>query len=568
MLSQLPLSNYVKDLLTMALVNYVRHFLLVISEFTIVSSKLTKYVIVTNFVQRPLPSHSRTGASGSHGQSGALGYGQRVSYALSTFKQFFFYTTPLLGAYLADAHWGRFRTILLAAGVGILAHIIIVIAAIPDVIARRPASLSTFIVGIVFLGLSTGGVKSNLAPFIIEQMPHATTLELHTLNTGERVIRDPTATVNRAYMLWYLFTNLGALLGILTMPYVEKYVGFWLAWLIPTIMYVLCPLVLISCRRRYQHTEPEASVFSKALKLLLLTQKGRWSLNPLETWRRFKRSSVWDSVKPSSIEPSQRPTWMTFDDAWVDEIRRGLKACKVFIWYPLFFLCFNQINSNLVSQAATLQLHGLPNEFITVTDPIGVIVLVAFCDRLLFPFLRRRNINVSPIRRVTAAFFCGAAGMTWAAVLQYYIYQKSPCGHRANTCHSPAPISVAAQSGIFVLIALGEVLGNTTILEYSYTKAPKSMRSLVQALGLFMNAIAAALGQALVPLSDDPLLVWNYAVAAILAFAGGSIFWIQMHHLDQEEDDLNALPQGVINVENRDTAAAPKVAVALGMEQA
>jgi POT family proton-dependent oligopeptide transporter len=87
-------------------------------------------------------------------------------------------------------------------------------------------------------------------------------------------------------------------------------------------------------------------------------------------------------------------------------------------------------------------------------------------------------------------------------------------------------------------------------------------------MGLFMNAIAAALGQALVPPSDDPLLVQNYAVGAILAFCGGSIFWFQIHYLDQEEDELNALPQGVTNAENQDTVAAPKVAAALGMEPA
>ena len=502
---------------------------------------------MTNFIQRPLPPGSKTGASGSHGRAGALGYGQRVSYAISTFKQFFFYTTPLLGAYLSDAHWGRFKTILICTGVGILAHIIIVIAATPRVIFDRAASLSTLIVGVVGLGLATGGVKSNLAPFIVEQLP-INPIEIRDLPSGERVLVDPTATVNRVYMLWYMFTNIGAGLGILTMPYVEKYRGFWLAWLVPTILYLLCPLVMLWGRRRYTLTPPTSSVLSKAIRLIFFAQKSCWSLNPLETWRRFRRGDFWDSAMPSSIEPSRRPAWMTFDDAWVREIRREMKACSVFVWYLLFFLCFNQINGNLVSQAATLELHGLPNEFITVIDPISIIVLVPLYDRVLFPYLRKHKINVTPIRRITAAFFCGASGMVWATVLQYYIYQKSPCGHRANKCSSPAPISIGTQAGIYVLVAMGEVLGNTTILEYAFTKAPRNMRSMVQALALFSNAVAGALGQALVPLSDDPLLVWNYAVAAILAFCGGCIFWFLMRGLDHEEDELNALPEGAADV--------------------
>jgi len=43
----------------------------------------------------------------------------------------------------------------------------------------------------------------------------------------------------------------------------------------------------------------------------------------------------WESAKPSNIK-GERPAWMTFDDNWVDEVRRGLKACSVFGWFPLY----------------------------------------------------------------------------------------------------------------------------------------------------------------------------------------------------------------------------------------
>ncbi|KAH8896727.1 PTR2-domain-containing protein [Thozetella sp. PMI_491] len=496
--------------------------------------------ILTNFIQRPLPAGSTTGASGTHGQAGALGFGQTTSSAISLFKQFFFYTTPLLGAYLADAHWGRFRTICVCIAIGFLGHIIFVIAAIPPVIAQRQASLGVAILGIVTLGLSTGGVKTNLAPLIVEQLPH-TRLTTRILPTGEKVIYDPVLTINRAYMTWYFMTNVGALLGILTMPYVEKYAGFWVAWLVPTVLYLLCPLVMLWGRRRYNRTPPHASVFAKAFRLVVFSWKHNLRAG-------LRGRSRWSLVKPSSIVPEQRPKWMTFDDAWVDEIRRCLKAAKVFAWYPLFLLCFNQINNNLVSQAALLELHGLPNEFMTIIDPLGILILVPIFDRMVYPFLRARKVRVSPIRRITAAFVCGSAAMTWAAVLQYHIYQKSPCGYGANTCDAPAPINVGAQAGSYLLIAMGEILGTITILEYSYAKAPKSMRSVIQALALFTNAMAAALGQALVPLTRDPLLVWNYAIPAILSFCAAFCFWFQMRGLDRQEDELNYLPAGNLDV--------------------
>lgn len=498
---------------------------------------------VTNFVQRPLPHGSTTGASNAKGQSGALGFGQRVSYGLSTFKQFFVYTTPLFGAYVADAHWGRFKTINVAIAVAFLGHILFIIAALPPVIAHPTGSLATFIIGMIFFGVGTGGFKPNISPLIVEQLL-STKMVVRKLPSGERVIVDPAVTASRVYMYYYFLTNLGALSGVIGMAYTEKYVGFWAAWLVPTVLLLVSPAVMLWGRHRYRRTPPEGSVLIKAILVWILMQKGCWSLNPVTTWKRLHDGGRWEMVKPSNIPPSERPAWMTFNDEWVEEVRRGFAACAVFMWYPLFFLCYNQINHNLISQSALMQLHGLPNDFLTSIDPITLCVLIPLFDQVLYPFLRMAGVNFSPIKRITTAFYIGAAAMVWAAVLQYYIYQKSPCGYNANTCEMPAPIHIAAQTGAFILIAISEIFGTITLLEYSYSKAPKNMKSLVQAVALFTNAIAAAIGEALVPLTDDPWLVWNYAIPAILAFIAGTAFCLQLRYLDHEEDRLNMLPIG------------------------
>lgn len=77
------------------------------------------------------------------------------------------------------------------------------------------------------------------------------------------------------------------------------------------------------------------------------------------------------------------------------------------------------------------------------------------------------------------------------------------------------------------------------------------MRSLVMAVNLFMSAISSALSQALVSLSDDPLLVWNYTVTAILAFLGAVGFWLAHHKLDREEDALNMLADSAFGGKDR-----------------
>lgn len=42
-------------------------------------------------------------------------------------------------------------------------------------------------------------------------------------------------------------------------------------------------------------------------------------------------------------------------------------------------------------------------------------------DSFVYPFLRKRNINFSPIKKITAGFIFGGLAMIWAAVLQHYM---------------------------------------------------------------------------------------------------------------------------------------------------
>lgn len=69
---------------------------------------------------------------------------------------------------------------------------------------------------------------------------------------------------------------------------------------------------------------------------------------------------------------------------------------------------------------------------------------------------------------------------------------------------TPNDISVWAQAPVYFLLAFAEVLGFTTLSEYSYSEAPKNMRTLVQALGQVASGVGSALGIAVSPLSDDP----------------------------------------------------------------
>lgn len=88
-------------------------------------------------------------------------------------------------------------------------------------------------------------------------------------------------------------------------------------------------------RNRYHTTPPQGSVLPTALRIWRYAQRGRWSLNPFKTIKNLKSEDFWESAKPSNVV-GEKPRWMTFDDQWVDEVRRGFKACGVFAWFPLY----------------------------------------------------------------------------------------------------------------------------------------------------------------------------------------------------------------------------------------
>jgi POT family proton-dependent oligopeptide transporter len=504
-------------------------------------------VVFTNFIQQPLPPGSHTGAGFKNGQSGALDLGQRASTGLTTFYQFWCYVTPLLGAYIADTYLGRFNTVCIAVGIALAGHIILVLSAVPGVIEHSKNATAAFIIALIVTGFGTGLFKANISPLVAEQYKR-TRLFVREEKNGERVVVDPALTISRIYMYFYLFVNIGALVGQIAMTYAEKYVGFWLAYTLPTVVFMMCPFVLFFGRNRYIRSPPTFSVLSTSLRLWRYAAKRKWSWNPVQLWKNFTAPDFWDSAKPS--KQAVKPKWMTFDDNWVDEVARGFAACGVFAWFPLYWLAYNQLNNNLISQAATMVTNGLPNDVLSNLDPLALIIFIPIFDIIVYPFLRRIRINFSPLKRVLAGFVSGSMSMIWAAVVQHYVYKTSPCHYQASTCQDSqgnpivAPLNVWIQSGSYILIAFSEIFASITGLEYAFTKAPKNMRSLVMAVFLFMTALSSAIGEAFVSLSTDPLLVWNYGVMGVLAAVSAVIFWLHVGKLDGKEDELNNLAEG------------------------
>jgi len=255
-----------------------------------------------------------------------------------------------------------------------------------------------------------------------------------------------------------------------------------------------------------------------------------------------------NAAKPSyQEERGTRRRATPWDDQFVDEIKRALIACRVFVFFPIYWVVYGQMLNNFISQAGTMELHGIPNDIMQNIDPITIILFIPICDRLVYPLLRKWGMPFRPITRITMGFVFAALAMAYAAITQHLIYNAGPCYEFPLACDAsddgsiPNKIHVAVQTPAYLFIGLSEIFASITGLEYAFTKAPPSMKSFVMSMFLLTSAFGSALGIALSPTAEDPKLVWMYTGLCVATAIVAVIFWFTFRSLNSVEEELNAL---------------------------
>lgn len=342
---------------------------------------------------------------------------------------------------------------------------------------------------------------------------------------------DPAVTIQRIYMIFYLCINVGSLSSIATTE-MELHIDFWAAYLLPLCMFIVGFIVLLVGKNCYVQRPPRGSVIFHAFKAMWIGLNHKFNM---------------DAAKPSFQNRHGSSCTIQWDDQFVLEIKRALTACRVFVFFPIYWLVYGQMLSNFISQAGQMQLHSIPNDIMQNIDPLTIIIFIPVMDRLVYPGLRKIGVAFKPITRITFGFIFAALAMAYAAVVQHLIYTSPPCYKAPLECPASNDgavhnqIHVAVQTPAYLLIGLSEIFASITGLEYAYTKAHASMKSFVMSIFLLMNAFGAALGIALSPRAKDPDLLWMYAGLAVAMALAGAVFWWLFWELNEREEGMNKL---------------------------
>jgi len=339
-------------------------------------------------------------------------------------------------------------------------------------------------------------------------------------------------------LIFYGLINVGAFFAIAT-TYSEKDVGYWLAYLSPGIIYFLLPILLIIFYKRTVKIPPSDTAYDNVFAII-------WIALKKNTWR-LGRKGFWDPARPSIMRANGITEWrgkpIPWDDALVDDVKRTFSACQIFLYFIVYNNNDGGIGSVATSQAATMTTNGAPNDLLNNFNPLTIIIAIPTLSYVIYPLLRRYRIPFGRISRITFGFTLAWISGIIGAIIQWRIYETSPCGWYAGGpgmtgCligTGVSPLSVWLQIPNVALGALSECFCWVTAYEIAYARSPKSMRSLVMAIFLFTNALSAALGEAITPAILDPHLIWVWAGPAIALFVLTVHFYFTFRHLDNDE---------------------------------
>ncbi|OQE01807.1 hypothetical protein PENSOL_c003G06319 [Penicillium solitum] len=426
---------------------------------------------------------------------GALGLHQATASNIVNALIIGSYIVPVPAAVVTDSWLGRYKTMIYAAIIEAIGATVLFATSLPVAIHE----------GAALVGVITGSDQYDETEFRIK-----------TQKGGKRVVTSRELAMTYIYNVFYWAINVVCFVADCT-PLLERYVGFWLAYLVPCCAMWLALIPILLGHKHFIRHSPTSNIMPQICAALRYGIAGGFKM---------------DAAKPD-VQLHQHGRQVPWADSFIEEIKRFL--------FPIHWLCYNQIFSNLISQAGQMVTYGIPNDMMKIAGPISGIIIAPIVQRGLYPYVTKRRISFGPIARMTVGFIFLTLSMVYTTVVQKLIYQAGPCYDAPLSCAASNGGTVPNQVSVFLQVptyfggGLAEVFCLTTGTEYAYNHAPKSMKTLVQAIWLAMAGVGTCLALAFTPLTKNPHLVMMYAILTGLLGGATILLWILFRSLDKSK---------------------------------
>jgi len=312
------------------------------------------------------------------------------------------YFTPILGALIADALWGKYRTILVLSVVYCAGHLTLAL----------DESRLGLALGLGLIALGSGGIKPCVSAHV-----------------GDQFGRSNQTLLEKVFGWFYFSINLGAFASTLLTPWLLQNYGSHVAFGVPGILMALATLVFWMGRRVFVHVPAGGTAFLR------------------ETFSKTGLASI------SSL-------------------------FVIYAFVAMFWALFDQTGSAWVLQAQRMDRNFLGFEWlpsqIQAINPIMIMLLIPIFNGIkalkwpgLYDLLNRA-FPLTALRKISIGFFLTVL----AFLIPAWIEARLDAGEFVN---------IAWQLAAYGILTTAEVFVSITCLEFSYTQAPKKMKSLIMA---------------------------------------------------------------------------------------
>ncbi|KAJ2599467.1 hypothetical protein GGF39_002221 [Coemansia sp. RSA 1721] len=442
-----------------------------------------------------------------------LGRSKPEAVALNRVNQFMSYATTILGAIIADQWLGKFKTILIFAILYLIGLVLLTISS-ADFSVAGGFGLPGFCIAVfAFIGFGTGGIKSNVSAFMAEQIPSG-----YKPTKTPGVYEDSKLTVERGFRYFYWSINVGAFVGQMVCPQVAKNKSYALAFMIPAVVFFAGIVVFVAGSKRYVKKKPQGTVVLKVWKCMRYARKHK-----REGQKHWLDGSLGAADQP-------------WNDEFVIGLQRSLRACKVFLFYPLYWALYNNMSDNFINQGMTMRRPDwLSVDQLNVVNSLVLIIAIPLFDKFVFPLLRRLGFRMGPIARITTGFVIVVLGFVYVTILQKMIYTKGPYMDFTGPDvpeGATNDISVWLQIVPYAAVAISEIFSSVTGLEFAFSQAPAELKSVLTALYLFTNCGGALIGLILAIWGGDPQVMYVFAAETIVLGILTVVFYFCFRHYD------------------------------------
>ena len=383
------------------------------------------------------------------------------------------YFFPLLGGWLSDRYFGKYRTILWFSVIYCVGQ-----ACLSEFAGDRRG----FYIGLALVALGSGGIKPLVSSFM-----------------GDQFDAQTKSRAKATFDAFYWIINLGSLSATLTMPWLIDVVDPRVAFGLPGALMLISTVVFYSGRRRYvmvPPAPPNPDSFLRVVRTALLATapgRGRPGLAVaalgavlaagalvVAVAAAVGATEALDTVPAACLAlvlvlgfggagtaiQLERARGAHPDEA-VDGVRAVLRVLVLFALITPFWSLYDQKASTWVLQAnAMAKPSWFRSSQMQALNPLLILVLIPFNRLVLFPWLRRLGWQPTAMRRMTAGIALTGASWVIVAVMQLVL-------------DGGTTYSIAWQVAPYIVLTMGEVLVYGTGLEFAYSQAPPAMKGAV-----------------------------------------------------------------------------------------